>query len=286
MLKQYCPQCGKSLTENARYCINCGNPIPQLDDITPDDVTTDTQAEDSKRNVSSTKSTITSNHQNSKPNTSNKNKKNKKNWHIGYWIFLIIILSILIFLINKKLNAVAPKPMHSLPNERPIISNNYILTDSLDSTTIEPTKELELLTPTLPHLNIQSDKTASPLEIEDDYEEYSSEDESAQTPPSVSNTSQRASTSIQLTTEQSVRNLLISNRFVDPVSSDVLTFRNNGNILLKNGDTIATDMEVFKLSNTSATLDYYDDNKSWDIKLDISGQQKKLNWMENTYISE
>ncbi len=302
MSKRYCPQCGKLLTENARFCIHCGNAIPDIDsesteesavlpsDSSGDDVSDSSSAE-SATNTSDESTTVPSSSaaSSSSQGRQARQRKKKRKLPIGYLIFLALMLFILIWLINKKMTTPEPKPMHSLPSERPIINQDFVAVDSLDSLVQDTLyeDEISLLSPSLPRINIPEHPTPAPLEDDDtDYDDDVYSDPVPSTYTESSEYEVRPSTTLQLTTEQSVRNMLVSNRFVDPISSDVLTFRNNGNLLLKNGDTIAVDMEVSKLTKNSAVLDYYNDNKSWDIHLDITGHRKQLSWMENTYISD
>ena len=290
MSKKYCPQCGKPLTDNALFCLHCGNEVPEIQE---ESIQESSSSRDSSLNSSENASDekTLSKHQmpavSPRPHTNPRLARKKKKLPIGYLIFLAIILFILIWLIRKKLNSVDPPPMHSLPSERP--HHSVLQIDSLDTlySDISYNEDLNLLSPSLPHIVIPNHPSPLPPEIE----EYYNDDYTSDAPSLPAYTEQpaadiRPSTSIQFTTEQSVRNMLVSNRFVDPLTSDVLTFRNNGNVLLKNGDTIAVDMEVAKLSKNSAILDYYDNNKSWDIQLDINEQHKKLSWMDNTYIAD
>jgi len=286
MQTKFCPKCGKQSTEDARFCIHCGSKIPIIEmqetneiesSIETKEESTDYIISDSQSN-SSKESVI-------EDELQSKSSKKRKKWPIGYLIFLVIILIILLWLINKKMTMQDPPPMHSLPNERPQIEKTYIPADSLDSLSLYSVSEdeLSLLSPTLPQINLNP--VVPPPSIETD-EYYDDEPDSYDyVTPSIPSEPKPAR-SLQLTTEQSVRNILVSNRFIDPISSDVLSFRNNGNLLLKNGDTIAVDMEVQNLAPTSAILNYYNDNNSWDIHLDISGPTKKLSWMDNTYIAD
>lgn len=289
MSKQYCPQCGKPLTDNAHFCLHCGSEVPKIpkesvqEQLSSKNLSTDSSVELSDESpLSESKASTASPHSNNI-----QRRLKKKKLPIGYLIFLAIILFILIWLIRKKLNSIDPPPMHSLPAERPYRSVMGI--DSIDSLYSDSIydEDLSLLSPTLPQIVIPEHSSPAPLESEEEYYDDNSYDNpSLPTYTEQQSPEIRPSTSIQFTTEQSVRNMLVSNRFIDPLTSDVLTFRNNGNVLLKNGDTIAVDMEVAKLTKNSAILDYYDNNKSWDIQLDINGQHKKLSWMDNTYIAD
>lgn len=284
-----CPKCGKPLAENANFCMHCGNEISKEVKASETEPSTDKESLSStqmKENSQQTQENALSAVKPEKKQENNESKKTKL--PVGYLIFLAIITSILIWLINKKINAVEEKPMHSLPSERPQLYKDFDIIDSLSNDTIYA-EEVSLLSPELPKIRIK--EISNPVQT-DNYSDYSDYSEDYQVNTnyqdySINNNSNRPNRTIQLTTEQSIRNLLVSNRFVDPITSDVLTFRNNGNTLLKNGDTLAIEMEVSKLNTNTAILDYYDSaNTSWDIQLDVSGQSKKIKMMDNTYISD
>ncbi len=206
----------------------------------------------------------------------------KKDRHIAYWIFIGICALILGWLIQKKINMPEEKPLKSLPGERPASDPGYRIIDDKDNDTIYA-DEISLLSPELPKVRV-SDPVAPPAyeSYEDDADDY--DDYSAYTPSPVS--APAPFPSLKLTTEQSVRNMLISNRFVDPESSEVITFTNNGNVLLRNGEAQTSEMEVDQLSDNLAVLNFYDDdNSSWDVQLDVSGDTKKLRMMNVTYTS-
>ena len=64
------------------------------------------------------------------------------------------------------------------------------------------------------------------------------------------------------------------------------TQRRIGNVLMKDGEAQTSEMEISTLSGNNAILNFYDDNNnSWDVSLDISGDTKRLKMMDNTYIS-
>lgn len=288
---QECPKCGKPLVDNANFCMHCGNKIPKEINASEKEQSTD------KESLSSTQINDISHEKQDKALSADKTEKKSENnkrklnkWPVSYLIFLAIITFILIWLVIKKINAIEEKPMHSLPSERPQLFKDYDILDSLSNDTIYG-DEVSLLSPELPKIRINDIPVPVHRDNYSDYSDYSEEypDNSNNQEYSYNNTnsSNKTNQTIQLTTEQSIRNLLVSNRFVDPITSDVLTFRNNGNTLLKNGDTLAIEMEVSKLNTNNAILDYYDSaNTSWDIQLDVSGQSKKIKMMDNTYISD
>lgn len=206
--------------------------------------------------------------------------KQKKNRHIAYFIFIGICALILGWLIHKKINMPEEKPLRSLPGERPVSDPGYRIIEGDENDTIYA-DEISLLSPELPKIRV-SDPVAPPAydsydDADDDYDDYSAYTPApAPTPAPVP--------SLKLATEQSVRNMLISNRFVDPESAEVITFTNNGNVLLRNGEAQTSEMEVDQLSGNLAVMNFYDDNNSsWDVQLDVSGDQKKLTMMNVTY---
>ena len=206
--------------------------------------------------------------------------KQKKNRHIAYFIFIGICALILGWLIHKKINMPEEKPLRSLPGERPVSDPGYRIIEGDENDTIYA-DEISLLSPELPKIRV-SDPVAPPAydsydDADDDYDDYSAYTPApAPTPAPVP--------SLKLATEQSVRNMLISNRFVDPESAEVITFTNNGNELLRNGEAQTSEMEVDQLSGNLAVMNFYDDNNSsWDVQLDVSGDQKKLTMMNVTY---
>ena len=208
--------------------------------------------------------------------------KKKKNRHIAYFIFIGICAFILGWLILKKINMPEEKPLKSLPGERPSTDPGYRIIEGNDNDTIYA-DEISLLSPELPKVRV-TDPIIPPsyndYDEENDADEY--DDYSAYVPSTAS--VPVAAPSLKLTTEQSVRNMLISNRFVDPESSDVITFTNNGNVLLRNGEAQTSEMEVDQLSGNLAILNFYDDNNtSWDVQLDVSGETKKIRMMDVTY---
>lgn len=212
-------------------------------------------------------------------------KKLWKKLPIGYLIFLLILLLILGWLIDKKVNAPEEKPMRSLPSEKPVETYNYkLLPDS--SILLVNDSVISVLSAELPKV-LTHEYTPAELGLMDDdptpvddYSDYAST-------PVVPSTQSTSSNTLKLTTEQSVRNLLISNRFVNYSTSDVLTFSKNGNELLLNGEPLTVEMEVSKMGSDQATLNYYDDNNtSWDVELDLSGSTKSLRFMDATYVSD
>lgn len=209
--------------------------------------------------------------------------KKKKNRHIGYFIFLAIITSFLIFLIYKKVTLPEEKPMKSLPEERPVKKTEYVLLDSSARGDTIYEEEISLLSPELPKVRVHDPvaATAAGDLMADDGDI----DEPAATETQVHKPTPQPS--VTLKTEQSVRNMLLSNRFVDRTSGEVITFTNNGNVLVKNGQAQTSEMEMQNLSGNKAVMYFYDDrNNSWDVTLDVSGQYKRLEYMNNMYTAE
>ena len=211
-------------------------------------------------------------------------KKIWKKLPIGYIIFLLLLLFVLFWLIDKKVNAPEEVPMHSLPSEKPVESINYkLLPDS--SIVIVSDSDISLLSAELPSV-LTHEYTPSELGVDLGTDEDVPYDDYI--PDVVSSPSRHTeSQGLKLTTEQSIRNLLISNRFINQNTSDILTFSKNGNELLLNGESLTTEMEVASMGSSAATLNFYDDsNTSWDVELDITGTNKSLRFMDVIYISD
>lgn len=273
MSKIYCPQCGAELPEASKYCYQCGSKLPEH--------LSSSSTENSLSGAPVMSSSAAQ--QNSSSSLARaKRKRKKKNRHIAYFIFLGLISLALIYLINRKMNAEEEKPLQSLPGERPHTNQNFQLLDSLEANDTIYSDEISLLSPELPPLNI-SVPSPAPLEV---YEEPESYNDSYAEDDYIPSPAPTPKPSLSLSTEQSVRNMLISNRFVDPTTSEVITFTNNGNVLMKDGEAQTSEMEISTLSGNNAILNFYDDNNnSWDVSLDISGDTKRLKMMDNTYIS-
>ena len=282
MSQKYCPECGAQVPENSKYCFHCGTKLPFMegDSVTKSDTsssTTDTPSTAAETTVAPIAA--------SSPRR-RKKKKKKKEYHIGYFIFLGLITALMLWLIHKKANLPEEKPMKSLPSERPKSNMDFHLVDSLQNDSVAPLdQDLSKLMPELPKINIKAPVIAHQEDVfvpdndnDDDLDNistYTPPSRPAPTPP------------VMMSTEQSVRNMLLSNRFVDPVSTDVITFTNNGNVLMKNGEALTSEMEVNQLSGNKAVLYFYDDdNNSWDVSLDVSGSHKKLVLMNQEYTSD
>ena len=216
-------------------------------------------------------------------------KKKKKNYHIGYLIFLAILLGIMFWLIHKKATLPEEKPMKSLPSERPQQYRDYTLIDSLGENDTIYAEEISLLSPELPKLHIKEPLPTRTDNIEDwrsdddDYDDVEPTYSAPASPPPAPT----PIPPVSLKTEQSVRNMLISNRFVDPTTTDILTFTNNGNVMMKNGDALTTEMEVHEISGNKAVMYFYDEsNNSWDVSLDVSGPHKRLQLMDQEFSSD
>ena len=240
-------------------------------------------ASGSNSSAASTEKTLTSDV--SPRRKKKKKKKKKKETHIAYFIFLALITALMLWLIHKKANLPEEKPMKSLPSERPKSNLDYHLVDSLSPDSIAPKdQDLSQLMPELPKIEV---KTPVIAHHEDVYIPDNNDDEDDYNATYIPPTKPAPTPPVTMVTEQSVRNMLLSNRFVDPVSTDVITFTNNGNVMMKNGEAMTSEMEVNQLSGNKAVLYFYDeDNNSWDVSLDVSGSHKKLVLMNEEYISD
>ena len=284
MSQKYCPECGEALAIQSKFCYHCGYKLPSAlieSDATSNSDTTvidesDTTSPRSEKETPQPK----------KKKKTNKKKK-KKNYHIAYFIFLSIIIGILLWLIHKKSTLPEEKPLKSLPSERPKNAIDYSLVDSIENTDSIPGEEISLLSPELPKIQISTPQPPTNADdlLSDNYDDTDEEE----VPQVEYNTPSKPTPtpSLSLNTEQSVRNILLSNRFVDPITTDVITFTNNGNVLMKNGESVTSEMEVVNISGNKATMNFYDDtNSSWDVVLDVSGSHKKLHMMDQEYTSD
>ena len=280
MSQKYCPECGEQVPENSKYCFHCGTKLPFMegDSVTKSDTSSST-TETPSTAAETTVAPIAA----SSPRR-RKKKKKKKEYHIGYFIFLGLITALMLWLIHKKANLPEEKPMKSLPSERPKSNVDFHLLDSISGDSVAPIdQDLTKLMPEMPKIEVKAPVVAHQEDAfvpdNDDEEDYNA----TYTPPAKPT----PTPPVTMVTEQSVRNMLLSNRFVDPVSTDVITFTNNGNVLLKNGEAMTSEMEVNELSGNKAVLYFYDDdNNSWDVSLDVSGQHKKLKLMDQEYTSD
>ncbi len=280
MSQKYCPECGEQVPENSKYCFHCGTKLPFMDGESVAASDTAASTADTPTNSSAEKGLTAA----ASPRPKKKKKKKKKSYHIGYFIFLGLITALMLWLIHKKANLPEEKPLKSLPSERPKSNMDFHLLDSIYGDSVAPIdQDLTKLMPEMPKIEVKAPVVAHQEDAfvpdNDDEEDYNA----SYTPPAKPT----PTPPVTMVTEQSVRNMLLSNRFVDPVSTDVITFTNNGNVLLKNGEAMTSEMEVNELSGNKAVLYFYDeDNNSWDVSLDVSGPHKKLKLMDQEYTSD
>lgn len=280
MSQKYCPNCGEQIPEESKFCYHCGHKLPTAE-------STDTpSAQPDTTGIAASAATAGSNNAvRRKP----KKKKKKKNYHIGYFIFLALLLSLMLWLIYKKANLPEEKPMKSLPSERPQQYLDYTLDDSLGQIHQNDTiykDEISLLSPELPKIRVTTPAPPAP-QPDDRWDSDDEEDEMGTEPAYSAPPAPKPVPQVMLKTEQSVRNMLLSNRFVDPVSTDVITFTDNGNVMLKNGEAMTNEMEVNQISGNKAVMYFYDDsNNSWDVSLDVSGPHKRLQMMDQEFTSD
>ncbi len=276
MSQKYCPNCGEQIPENSKFCFHCGHKLPNPDGSTDTSSEADTSAAATTTAAAGTRK------------KSVKKKKKKKDNHIGYFIFLALILGIMLWLIHKKSTLPEEKPMKSLPSERPKQYLDYSLLDSTlqqQNDTIYQ-DEISLLSPELPKIRVTTPVVAK-TPADDSWADDDDDDETASEPAYSVPPAPKPVPQVMLKTEQSVRNMLLSNRFVDPVSTDVITFTDNGNVMLKNGEAMTTEMEVNQISGNKAVMYFYDDsNNSWDVSLDVSGSRKRLYMMDQEFSSD
>lgn len=281
MSQKYCPNCGEQIPEDSKFCYHCGHKLPLAE--APDSPS----AQSNTSGSAAASATAVPNDAVRRKNK--KKKKKKKDYHIGYFIFLALLLSLMLWLIYKKANLPEEKPMKSLPSERPQQYLDYTLDDSLGQIHQNDTiyqDEISLLSPELPKVRVSTPPTPAPLP-DDRWDSASEDDEQESEPVYTAPPAPKPVPQVMLKTEQSVRNMLLSNRFVDPVSTDVITFTDNGNVMLKNGEAMTNEMEVNQISGNKAVMYFYDDNNnSWDVSLDVSGTHKRLLMMDQEFTSD
>lgn len=280
MSQKYCPNCGEQIPENSKFCYHCGHKLPYTESMV------ETPANDAESNATASVATPVA--ANGSRKKLSKKKKKKKDRHIGYFIFLALILGFMLWLIHKKSTLPEEKPMKSLPSERPRQYLDYSLIDSTlqqQNDTIYQ-DEISLLSPELPKIRVSTPVVAQ-TPVEDKWTDDDDDDESTSEPAYSVPPAPKPVPPVMLKTEQSVRNMLLSNRFVDPVTTDVITFTDNGNVMLKNGEAMTTEMEVNQITGNKAVMYFYDDtNNSWDVSLDVSGPHKRLHMMDQEYSSD
>ena len=283
MAHKYCPNCGEQIPEESKFCYHCGHKLTTAETTDTQSTPADTESKDATRAAaaSGTGDVVR--------RKSKKRKKKKKNYHIGYFIFLALLLSLMLWLIYKKANLPEEKPMKSLPSERPQQYLDYTLDDSIGQPLQNDTiylDEISLLSPELPKIRVSTPVIPTPP-ADDQWDSGEDDDVQEAEPTYSAPPAPKPVPQVMLKTEQSVRNMLLSNRFVDPTTTDVITFTDNGNVMLKNGEAMTNEMEVNQISGNKAVMYFYDENNnSWDVSLDVSGPHKRLQMMDQEFSSD